>query len=214
MTEAGDRFILSWPQDARVRYAWAFKAEDVLKRSEHGISKGGRQPWYIDFDFLVRDPIHCRQVVELMVERIQRRASGGLDYIAFLEKRANTTGAIVLAGALSMETGIPHLVIRLAKDVGFEKVKMPGKAGNLPLQGDRVLLVSDYVTKGRELLAAIRVIKMAGGEVVGVLAYVMNRDEFDQRREHWEAEVPWESVEHVYTAQEAIEAAELAVTAG
>ena len=81
-------------------------------------------------------------------------------------------GAVLLGGAVAMETGIPMCIVRKeAKDYGT------GKAieGRL-IQGEKVCLVEDVLTTGGAALAAAAAVRAAGGEVIGLVG-VLDREE-------------------------------------
>ena len=106
-----------------------------------------------------------------------------MDYIAFLEKRANTTGALTLAGAISINTGIPSLIVRLRKDIPRERIKFPREAGDEPLKDANVILLTDYATTGKELQPAVKAVKNLGGKVIGVVVMVWDDRRFNKDRE-------------------------------
>jgi orotate phosphoribosyltransferase len=81
-------------------------------------------------------------------------------------------GAVLLGGAVSMETGIPMCIVRKeAKDYGTSR----GIEGRL-LPGEKVCLVEDVLTTGGAALAAAEKVRAAGGEIVGLIG-VLDREE-------------------------------------
>jgi orotate phosphoribosyltransferase len=78
-------------------------------------------------------------------------------------------GAVPLATALSLRTGLPAIFVRVdaAKDHGTNNAI----EGALDA-GDRVALVEDVVTTGGASLTAVELLRTAGAEVAGILAVV------------------------------------------
>jgi orotate phosphoribosyltransferase len=81
-------------------------------------------------------------------------------------------GAVLLGGALSMETGLPMCIVRKeAKEHGTSRTI----EGRLEA-GDQVCLVEDVLTTGGAALAAAEKVRAAGGEIVGLVG-VLDREE-------------------------------------
>jgi orotate phosphoribosyltransferase len=91
----------------------------------------------------------------------------GVDRLA-----APELGAVLLGGAVSLETDLPLVLVRkAAKDYGTERA-LEGRL----MHGDRVCLIEDVLTTGGEAIKAAATVKQAGGEVVRLIA-VLDRDE-------------------------------------
>jgi orotate phosphoribosyltransferase len=87
-----------------------------------------------------------------------------------VERLAGTVlGAVPLATALSLETGLPMVIVRTepAKEYGTAK-----QVEGTLVRGERVVLVEDVVTTGGAALAALATLRSAAVEVVQVLAVV------------------------------------------
>ena len=81
-------------------------------------------------------------------------------------------GAVLLGGAVSMETGLPMCIVRKeAKDYGTSK-SIEGRL----LSGERICLVEDVLTTGGAALAAAEKVRAAGGEIIGLVG-VLDREE-------------------------------------
>lgn len=81
-------------------------------------------------------------------------------------------GAVLLGGAVSMETGLPLCIVRKeAKEYGTSKAI----EGRLEA-GERVCLIEDVLTTGGAALAAAAKVRAAGGEIVCLVA-VLDREE-------------------------------------
>jgi orotate phosphoribosyltransferase len=118
--------------------------ERALTRGEYLLSGGVRSDYYIDKFKLFADPSVLRRIARLFSPVV---AETEPDLIAGTE-----IGGVILATAVSQMTNIPMIVVRKApKAFGAfadEYVEGPYRAGQ------RVLLLEDVVTSGREVLAA------------------------------------------------------------
>lgn len=122
--------ILVTIKEEKVLYERAkefFKTPQAIKRSVRLYRSGLRERYYVDFDLLVVDPNRCETIAKLYAKEIERIAKATpIDLLGFVEKSSGgTTGAIKLAGLLSVYTGIPNVVVRLGKELRFERVKIP-----------------------------------------------------------------------------------------
>jgi orotate phosphoribosyltransferase len=126
--------------------AWLRKVivERALTRGDYVLSGGARSDYYIDKFKLFADPHVLRRIARLFVPIISEVQP---DVVAGTE-----LGGVVIATAVSQLSNIPMLAVR----------KEPKGYGAFPGEyvegayeaGQRVLLVEDVVTSGRELLAA------------------------------------------------------------
>lgn len=193
---------------------WSDKPEDLLaagfaipgfyRASDHVGSTGVLLPRYFDCDLLFRDPALCRWAVETLTEKVTAVSEKGrVDYLGFLEKRANTTGALTLAGALTLSTGIAHLVIRLRKDIPHERIKFPKEAGPSPLADSNVVIITDYATTGQELQPAVTAVTHLGGTVSNVIVLVWDEQQFNKRGEMREVNIADDALTLVFRASEA-----------
>jgi orotate phosphoribosyltransferase len=118
--------------------------ERALTRGEYLLSGGVRSDYYIDKFRLFSDPHVLRRIARLFAPIVSEI---GPDLIAGTE-----LGGVIIATAVSQMTGIPMIVVRKKpKQYGAfsdEYVEGPFEAGQ------RVLLLEDVVTSGREVLAA------------------------------------------------------------
>jgi orotate phosphoribosyltransferase len=118
--------------------------ERALTRGDYVLSGGVRSDYYIDKFRLFSDPHVLRRIARLFVPLLTETNP---DVIAGTE-----LGGVVIATAVSQMSGLPLIAIRkTAKGYGAfadEYVEGPYESGQ------RVLLLEDVVTSGRELLAA------------------------------------------------------------
>lgn len=118
--------------------------ERALTRGDYVLSGGARSDYYIDKFRLFSDPHVLRRIARLFVPIISEVQP---DLIAGAE-----LGGVVIATAVSQLSGVPMIAVR----------KQPKGYGAFPGEyvegayeaGQRILLVEDVVTTGRELLAA------------------------------------------------------------
>lgn len=207
MAEASTRLeiLRDWPKDLSKLFLRAYATPGF--RSRHWASEGKEISYYYDFDLILQEPTHCRWALELMAERVRKidAEQGGVSLLAFVEKRENTVGAIVLAAALSIETGIPNVVIRLRKAIPFERVKAGKVPNEKPLAGKRVVIVMDFVGSGRELVAAIKSISHLGGQVTGIITFILDKVRFDESKALEEVNFPKAKVVHIHDVKELLE---------
>lgn len=78
-------------------------------------------------------------------------------------------GAVPLVTAVSLETGLPSLIVRVEKPKDYGTAKQI--EGHIE-QGDRVALVEDVVTTGGAALGAVSTLRDAGADVLAALAVV------------------------------------------
>jgi orotate phosphoribosyltransferase len=118
--------------------------EMALTRGDYMLSGGVRSDFYIDKFRLFSDPQVLRRIARMFSSVIAKIQP---DLIAGTE-----LGGVILATAVSQMADIPMIVVRKApKSYGAfadEYVEGPFEAGQ------RVLLLEDVVTSGREVLAA------------------------------------------------------------
>ena len=125
---------------------WLHKVimEKALTRGDYLLSGGARSDYYIDKFRLFSDPQILRRIARLLAPIIAEQSP---DLIAGTE-----LGGVILATAVSQMCNIPMIIVRKApKEYGAfaaEYVEGPFTAAQ------KVLLLEDVVTSGREVLAA------------------------------------------------------------
>jgi len=118
--------------------------ERALTRGDYLLSGGARSDYYIDKFRLFADPQILRRIARMFAPIISEMAP---DLIAGTE-----LGGVILATAVSQMSGVPMIIVRKApKEYGaFAQEYVEG-----PFQAhQKVLLLEDVVTSGREVLAA------------------------------------------------------------
>jgi orotate phosphoribosyltransferase len=142
-------------------------ARDLVKASylkgDFVLRSGRRSNRYFDKFLFETDPLLLKrlgaQLASLVPKETQRLAAPEL-------------GAVLLGGAVSMETGLPLLIVRKEpKGYGTAK-QLEGRAE----QGERVTVIEDVVTTGGDSLRSAQVLREAGLDVIG-LVVVLDRGE-------------------------------------
>ena len=137
--------------------AAAYLEGDFVLRS------GRRSRYYFDKYLFETKPDILRRVGTLLAELVP----AGTQRLA-----APELGAILLGGAVSMETGLPLVLVRKdAKEYGTSKV-LEGELN----AGEKVTLIEDVLTTGGEAIRAAEKVREAGGELLRLIA-VLDREE-------------------------------------
>jgi orotate phosphoribosyltransferase len=180
ITDADSRMIYE-------RLRTYFRTPGTVKTSLHQLKGGASSDYFFDLDYNLNDPIICEDIVLFYTNEVQKIARRRrVDFIGFIEKPSGgvrpsggTVGAIRLAGAISIYSGIPNVVIRLSKHLLTERLKVPYqtyKPDPQFLSGLNSILVTDHISQGREIISAIETITRAGGTVSDIIAYTIRPD--------------------------------------
>jgi orotate phosphoribosyltransferase len=132
----------------------------AVLRGTFTLRSGQTSNYYIDKYRLTTEPRLLTQIATALQELLPtdvRRIAG------------TALGAVPLATALSLRSGVPAIFVRVdaAKDHGTSK-SIEGAMDT----GDRVVLVEDVVTTGGASLTAVDLLRAAGAEIASVLAVV------------------------------------------
>ena len=147
---------------------------DLVKASylkgDFVLRSGRRSNRYFDKFLFETDPVLLkrlgRHLAELVPKETQRLAAPEL-------------GAVLLGGAVSMETGLPLLLARKeAKGYGTAK-QLEGRFET----GDRVTVIEDVVTTGGDSLRSVQALRDAGLDVIQ-LVVVLDRGEGGEENIH------------------------------
>jgi orotate phosphoribosyltransferase len=147
----------------RLLLAVAYLEGDFVLRS------GKRSRYYLDKYLFETEPRVLRGIVQELSGMIREDLASGRGYQRLA---APELGAVALATGVSLETGLPFLIVRkAAKDYGTSK----GLEGAWTA-GERVAVVEDIVTSGGAALEAVSRLR-AAGMVVEDLFCVVDREE-------------------------------------
>jgi len=132
-------------------------------RGDFVLSSGARSSFYFDKYLFETKPEILSRVAESLAELIPP----GVDRLAGPE-----LGAVALAAAVSLQTGLPFVIVRKAsKDYGTSKAV----EGEINAR-ERVVVIEDVITTAGEALKAASRLETIGVEVVGILA-VLDRQQ-------------------------------------
>ncbi len=134
-----------------------------LRYGDFVLSSGRRSHYYVDKYRFLCDPHMLRDIAKALLRRVPEET----ERIAAVEG-----GASLLVTAMSLESGIPSLIVRKGRK---------GYGTDNWLEGDwqpgaRVVLVEDVVTTGAQMAAAAHALAAGGLEVIRLLC-VVNRGE-------------------------------------
>ena len=147
----------------REELAGAIKAAAYLE-GDFVLSSGKRSKYYLDKWRFETKPALLREIARALAALLPDPPP---DRVAGVE-----LGGVPLAIALSLETGIPSLIVRRqAKEYGTAK----GIEGVFEA-GERVVLVEDVLTTAGQAIAAAQRLTAAGLDVVRII-YVIDREE-------------------------------------
>ena len=141
-------------------------AERALLHGDFVLRSGKRSSVYLDKYRFETDPALLGPIGEALAE-LALAGDPRPDRLAGPE-----LGAVPLAAAAALHSGIPFLIVRKAsKGYGTE-----GLIEGVSEAGERVLVIEDVVTTGGALIAAIEALRAAGLTVARALC-VLDREE-------------------------------------
>jgi orotate phosphoribosyltransferase len=130
----------------------------------HFVLRSGRTSNYYFDKYLFETKPH---VLRRVAEHMAKLVPAGVDRLAGPE-----LGAVALATAVSLELGIPFVIVRKGqKDYGTTKLL----EGELKA-GERVALIEDLLTTGGEAIRSAQILTEAGATVVAIIG-VVDREE-------------------------------------
>jgi orotate phosphoribosyltransferase len=135
------------------------------------LSSGRRSRYYFDKYLFETKPQILRPLSKLLAQQIP----AGVDRIAGPE-----LGAVALATAASLETGIPFVIVKKAtKEYGTQRA-VEGEIH----PGEKVVVIEDVMTTGTQAIASAEKLRDLGAEVLFILGIV---DREEGARENVEA---------------------------
>jgi orotate phosphoribosyltransferase len=122
------------------------------------LASGKESDYYVDMKKAMTNPSILKKISEAMADMVK-----GADRLAGME-----LGAIPLVTALSLETGIPFLMVRKGKKGHGTRSQVEGEVN----EGDKVVVVEDVTTTGKSPLKAVMAVREEGGVVEKVVVIV------------------------------------------
>jgi len=125
------------------------------------LTSGRRSKFYVNLKLAATRPQILERIASEMVQLLPDKA----EVIAGME-----LGAVPLAVALSLKTGLPYVMIRKSERVHGTGSRIEGELL------ENVIVVEDVATSGGSLVDAVEVIRRAGGTVERAIV-VVDREE-------------------------------------
>lgn len=141
----------------------------AVLRGEFTLRSGQKSSYYIDKYRLTTDPALLSRITDALLELVP----DAVDRVA-----GTALGAVPLATALSLRTGVPAVFVRV--DAARQHGTSRAVEGVLNA-GERVLLVEDVVTTGGASLTAVELLTAAGAQMTAVIA-VVDREQGGRER--------------------------------
>lgn len=136
----------------------------ALLEGDFTLRSGRKSRYYLDKYLFETEPKLLRELA--------RRFAGFVD--ASTQRIAGAElGAVALAAATSLETGLPFVIVRNSKKADYGTGKLIEGRLN---PGERVLLVEDIATSGGQAVEAARSLQQHGAVVTQIVA-VIDRQE-------------------------------------
>jgi len=133
----------------------------AVKFGDFTLTSGKKSNYYVDLKLASTDP----SILSLISKEFSKLIPENVDFIAGME-----LGAVPLATALSLETGIPYSMIRKSGREHGTGSRIEG-----PKNG-RAVLVDDVATTGGSNMESVEILTDAGAEVAKILV-VVDREE-------------------------------------
>jgi orotate phosphoribosyltransferase len=128
-------------------------------RGDFVLSSGARSNYYFDKYLFETKPGILRRLATFMAELVPQQT----DRIAGTE-----LGAVALATALSLETGLPFVIARKGTKAYSTAKLVEGEV----YPGERVLVVEDVISTGAQAIRAADRLVEVGAQVLGILAVI------------------------------------------
>lgn len=142
----------------------ARRLRGYVKRGDFTLSSGKKSSYYVDIKRAYTDPALLKDISKEMAKLIKGARPDRIAGIA--------VGSIPISTALSLETGVPFLIVRKdAKEHGTQ-ARIEGDLA----PGMRVVVVEDVATTGGSALAAVNAIRGSGG-ICDTVLVVADREE-------------------------------------
>lgn len=161
----------------------------AIKFGRFVLTSGAISDYYIDIKKASTDPKILKFIAQQMSEYVN-----GYDLLAGME-----LGAVPLVVALSLETGIPYVIIRKEKREHGTGKQIEGG----DVKGKNVLIVEDVTTSGGSVIKSIQILRENNAEIEKVLVVVDRESGAREKLEKLEVEfIPLLSVSDILKKKE------------
>ncbi len=161
----------------------------AIKFGRFVLTSGAISDYYIDIKKASTEPKILKLIAQQMSEHVQ-----GYNMLAGME-----LGAVPLVVALSLETGIPYVIIRKEKREHGTGKQIEGG----DVKGKSVLVVEDVTTSGGSVIKSIQILRENNAEVEKVLVVVDRESGAREKLEKLEVEfIPLISVSEILKNKE------------
>ncbi|MCK4718845.1 MAG: orotate phosphoribosyltransferase [Thermoplasmata archaeon] len=134
----------------------------AVRFGDFTLTSGKKSRYYVDIKYASTNPKILREIARLMAERM-----AGEELIAGVE-----LGAVPLAAAVALETGVPFLIVRKGMREHGTGKRLEGQYA----PGQRVFMVEDVITTAGSSIDGVRALR-EGGLVVERVMTVVDRQE-------------------------------------
>ena len=131
---------------------------EAIKFGRFVLTSGAISDYYIDIKRASTNPKILKKIAEAMAEYTDK-----YDLLAGME-----LGAVPLVVAVSLETGIPYVIIRKEKREHGTGKQIEGR----DVKGKKVLVIEDVATSGGSILKTIEILRESQAKVDKVLVVV------------------------------------------
>jgi len=131
---------------------------EAIRFGHFVLTSGATSDYYIDIKKASTSPKILKKIAEAMAEHTDK-----YDLLAGME-----LGAVPLVVAVSLETGIPYVIIRKEKREHGTGKQIEGG----DVEGKKVLVIEDVATSGGSILKTIEILRDSKAEVDKVLVVV------------------------------------------
>jgi orotate phosphoribosyltransferase len=161
----------------------------AIKFGRFVLTSGAISDYYIDIKKASTEPKTLKLIAQQMSEYVN-----GYDMLAGME-----LGAVPLVVALSLETGIPYVIIRKEKREHGTGKQIEGG----DVKGKSVLIIEDVTTSGGSVIKSIQILRENNAEVEKVLVVVDRESGAREKLEKLEVEfIPLVSVSEILKNKE------------
>lgn len=144
--------------------AQALLACGAVRFGDFTLTSGAKSRYYVDVKVALTDPSTLRLIGKAMAHIAAQQ--GPFDAVAGME-----LGAVPLATAVSLETGLPLLIVRKGERKHGTGKRIEGR----DVQGLKVFVVEDVTTSGGSTVECVKVLRDAGARIAHA-AVVVDRE--------------------------------------